>query len=136
MSVNLHIVLGRLGKDPELAYTPAGDAVCKFSVATGEKFKDNTGEMKERTDWHNVVVWRKLAEICNQYLKKGQQVYIEGKSRTRSWEDKDGKKCYMTEIIADKVQFLGRKEGSGQQGQEGTGTGSGDPGFQADDIPF
>ena len=110
-SINKALIIGRLGRDPEVKYTPSGVAVCNFSVATSDKWTDkDTGEKKERTEWHRIVCWRRLAEICGQYLKKGREAYIEGKLQTRSW-DQDGSKRYVTEIIADTVQFLG---GQGQ----------------------
>ena len=110
-SINKALIIGRLGRDPEVKYTPSGVAVCNFSVATSETWKDKqTGERKEKTEWHRISCYRKLAEICGQYLKKGREAYIEGKLQTRSW-DQDGSKRYVTEIIADTVQFLG---GQGQ----------------------
>jgi len=108
MSVNKVILVGNLGKDPELRYTPSGAAVATFSLATTEKFKDRSGEMQEKTEWHNIVVWRQLAEICGKYLHKGKQVYIEGRIQTRSYDDRDGNKRYITEIVADQMQMLGR----------------------------
>ena len=116
--VNKCIIIGRLGKDPELKYTQSGDAVAKFSVATSETWKDkNTGEKKEKTEWHNIEAWRRLGEICNQYLHKGSQVYIEGRLKTESWEDKDGTKRYMTKIVAQSMQMLGGKnDGERKQG--------------------
>ena len=108
MSVNKVILVGNLGKDPELRYTPAGVAVATFSLATSERYKDRNGEMQEKTEWHNVVAWRQLAEICGKFLHKGKQVYIEGKIQTRSYDDKDGNKRYITEIVADQMQMLGR----------------------------
>jgi single-strand DNA-binding protein len=109
MSVNKAIILGRLTKDPEIKYTPSGSAVANFSVATSEKWVDKTtSEKKEKSEFHNIVVWGKLAELCNQYTKKGKQVYVEGPLQTRSWDDeKSGKKMYRTEINAKTVQFLG-----------------------------
>ena len=98
MSVNKVILLGRLGQDPELKYTPTGMAVCNFSLATSEKWKDKAGQDQERTEWHRVVVWGKIAELCNQYLAKGRQAYLEGSLQTRSWDDKDGNKRYTTII--------------------------------------
>ena len=113
MSVNKVIVLGRLGKDPELSYSGAGMAVCNFSVATSEDWKDKaTGDKKEKTEWHRIVVWGKLAELCNQYLSKGRQAYLEGKLQTRSWDNKEGVKQYTTEIVASTVQFIGGPEDS------------------------
>lgn len=117
-SVNKVILIGNLGKDPELKFTPSGVPVAKFSLATTEKFKDSEGNMQEHTEWHNIVLWRRLAEIANEYLKKGSPVYIEGSIQTRSWEDKDGQKRYMTEIMARQLQFLGRK-GEGAAGAAG-----------------
>jgi len=111
--LNKVMLIGRLGSDPELRYTPDGTAVASFSIATSEEWKDkNTGEKKERTEWHRVVAWRKLGEICGEYLAKGKQIYVEGRIQTRSWEDKDGNKRYTTEIIASDIQFLGAKDSS------------------------
>src|SRR4029077_4331181 len=107
-SDNKAILLGRLGKDPEVKYTEAGRAVARFSVATDETWKDQAGEKQQRTEWHNVVAWRKLADICGQYLTKGKQVYIEGKLQSRSWE-KDGTKHTITEVVADQLVMLGGK---------------------------
>ena len=125
MSVNKVILLGRLGQDPELKYTPSGAAVCNFSLATTESWTDkNSGQKQERTEWHRVVVWGKLAELCNQYLSKGKQAFVEGRLQTRSWEDDSGQKKYATEINATTVQFLG-----GQSSQSTTNVGS------ASDVP-
>jgi len=107
MSVNKVILLGRLGQDPELKYTPGGAAVCNFSVATTESWTDKQGAKQEKTEWHRIVVWGKLAELCNQYLAKGRQAFVEGRLQTRSWDDKDGTKRYTTEIMANTVQFIG-----------------------------
>lgn len=109
MSVNKIILLGRLGTEPELKYLPNGSAVCNFTLATSEKYTDKNGEKKENTEWHKIVVWGKIAELCNQYLKKGSQAFIEGKIQTRSYDDKDGNKKYITEINASSVQFLDSK---------------------------
>lgn len=110
MSVNKVLLLGRLGRDPELKYTPAGAAVCNFSFVTSEKYKDKkTSEQKEKPEWHRIVVWGAIAETCNQYLKKGSQAFIEGSLQTRSWENKEGVEVYTTEINARSVQFLGGK---------------------------
>ena len=106
MSINKVILLGRLGADPELKYTPSGKAVCAFTLATSESWTDKNNEKKERTEWNKIIVWDKLAELCSQYLKKGQQAFIEGSLQTRSWEDENGQKKYMTEVIAKTVQFL------------------------------
>ncbi len=113
-SVNKVILVGHLGRDPELRYTPTNLPVAKFSVATNERYKDKDGNWQDRTEWHNVVCWQRLAEIANEYLKKGNQVYIEGRIQTRSWDDKQtGQKKYMTEIIANDMVLLGgRAEGA------------------------
>jgi len=109
--INKVILVGNLGKDPEVRYLEGGTAVANFSIATSETFKDrNSGERKTNTEWHNVVLWRGLAEIAEKYLKKGMQVYIEGKLRTRQWQDKDGNNRYTTEIVGDNLQMLGRKD--------------------------
>ncbi len=110
MSLNKVMILGRLGQDPELKYTPGGAAVCNFSVATSESWTDKSGQKQEKTEWHRIVVWGKLAELCNQYLGKGRQAFIEGKLQTRSWDDKEGQKRYTTEIMANTVQFLDSKQ--------------------------
>lgn len=108
--INKVIIVGRLGQDPEVRYTPDGTAVANFSVATSTEWKDkSTGEKKEKTEWHRCVAWRRLGEICGEYLSKGRQVYIEGRIETRDWEDKDGVKRYTTEIIASQMQMLGDK---------------------------
>jgi single-strand DNA-binding protein len=110
--INKVILVGRLGKDPEVRYTQDGTAVASFSIATSEEWKDkNTGEKREKTEWHRIVAWRRLGEICGEYLSKGKQVYIEGKLQTRSWE-KDGVTRYTTEIVATDMQFLGSKDSS------------------------
>jgi len=140
--INKVILVGRLGQDPEVRYTPDGTAVANFSIATSEEWKDkNSGEKRERTEWHRIVAWRKLGEICGEYLSKGRQVYIEGRIQTRSWEDKDGNKRYTTEIIASDVQFLGGRDSaiatSPSAGAQGTVSPSpSDQGPQDDDIPF
>lgn len=114
-SVNKVILVGNLGADPEVRYLPNGDAVTNIRIATTESWKDkNTGEKKELTEWHRVVFYRKLAEIAGQYLKKGSQVYIEGRLRTRKWQGQDGQDRYSTEIEATEMQMLGRREGSGE----------------------
>ena len=120
MSVNKVILVGNLGKDPELRYTPSGTAVATFSLATTERYKDREGQRQEKTEWHNIVAWRQLAEICGKFLHKGKQVYIEGKIQTRSYDDRDGNKRYITEIVVDQMQMLGSKD-DGQQGGGGYG---------------
>lgn len=113
MSVNKVILVGNLGKDPELRYTPSGTAVCTFSLATTDRFKNKQGEQQERTEWHNIVVWAGLAEICGKYLTKGKQIYIEGRIQNRSYDDRDGNKRYITEIVANEMQMLGGRGGGG-----------------------
>ncbi len=113
-SVNKAILIGNLGKDPELRYTPSGKAVASFPIATSEKWKDQSGEFQESTEWHNIVVWGRTAENAKEYLSKGSPVYIEGRIQTRNYEDKDGVRRYITEIVCQRMQFLGRRgEGSG-----------------------
>lgn len=111
-SVNKVILIGNLGKDPEIKYTPSGTAVAKFSLATNERYKDKSGEWQDRTEWHNIVAWQRLAEIVGEYVKKGNKLYIEGRLQTSSWEDKQsGEKKYRTEIVAqDLVLLSGRGE--------------------------
>ena len=143
-SVNKVIIVGRLGKDPELKYLPNGTAACKFSVATSESWTDKGGQKQEKTEWHNVVVWAKLAELANQYLKKGSQVYLEGKLQTDSWEDNSGNKRYSTSVIASSMQFLSPKsEGAGKPAQQQQGAPAQQnhfpdesASFAADDLPF
>lgn len=144
MSVNKVILVGRLGQNPEVRYTPSGAAVANFSVATNESWTDKSGQKQERTEWHRVVVWGKLAELCNQYLAKGRQVYVEGRLQTRQWQDKDGQTKYTTEVQAQTIQFLGgnagaerpagRDQGEGafggaSAGMGGAGMGGYDAGF-------
>jgi single-strand DNA-binding protein len=142
--VNKVIVIGNLGQDPEIRYMPDGTAVANFSVATSDTWKDKqTGEKKERTEWHRIVAWRQLGELCGKYLSKGRKVYVEGKLQTRSWE-KDGVTRYTTEIVANDVQFLdgGLKDNAG--GQRSTNRQQVDQGYPEppmpdnhdDDIPF
>ena len=148
-SVNKVIVVGNLGKDPETRFMPDGKAVCNFSVATTDKWTDKaTNEKKEATEWHRVSSFGRLAEICGEYLKKGSQVYIEGKLRTRKWQDKEGQDRYSTDIIADVMQMLGSRSGMGggepRETREPSVTGESTPAkkpagqFQDmdDDIPF
>lgn len=144
-SVNKVIIVGNLGRDPETRYMPNGDAVTNIAVATTESWKDKqTGEKKELTEWHRITFYRKLAEIAGQYLKKGSQVYVEGRLQTRKWTDKEGVERYTTEIIADAMQMLGSKQGGNshqndddtpapRQQQRSGGQRNDDP---SDDIPF
>ncbi len=137
--VNKVILIGNLGKDPELRYTPGNQAVATFSLATSEKWKDKEGVQQDKTEWHNIVLWGRQAEIAKEYLAKGKQVYIEGRIQTRSWDDKDGNKRYTTEIVGQRMQFLGQKGDSGSGG--GTppppeAPQGGDMTDEGDDLPF
>ena len=157
--VNKVILVGNLGKDPETRYMPSGSAVTNLTLATSESWKDKqTGEQQERTEWHKIAMFGRLAEIAAEYLRKGSQVYIEGKLRTRKWQDKEGKDRYTTEIVADEMQMLGSKGGGGASAGAGAGAGGagagagaasaggggraavndsgGPPGDFDDDIPF
>ncbi len=119
-SVNKVILVGNLGRDPEVRYMPNGDAVANYSIATTETWKDKNGMRQEKTEWHNIVMYRRLAEIAGEYLKKGSSVYIEGRLQTRKWQDKQGNDRYTTEIVADQMQMLGgRNSGGGGGGYEG-----------------
>jgi single-strand DNA-binding protein len=150
--VNKAILVGNLGSDPEMRYTPSGQGVCEFRVATNESWNDKNGQRQERTEWHRIVVWGKRAEVCSKYLAKGRSVYVEGRIQTRTYDDKEGNKRYITEIVAQDVQFLG---GGGRDGRDKTsdappppdgdfmgggsyanGAGSGTAGGPDDDIPF
>lgn len=114
-SVNKVILVGNLGKDPELRFTQSGTAVCSFSVATTEKWTDPTGNLKEQTEWHKITVWKKQAENCAKYLKKGSSAFIEGRLSTRSYEDQGGQRKYVTEIVAENVKFLGSAQRHGHE---------------------
>ena len=139
-SVNKAILIGNLGKDPELRYTPAGVAVCTFSLATTEKWRDkNSNEQKESTTWHNIVLWRRQAEIAKEYLSKGSPVHIEGRIQTRSYDDKEGNKKWITEIVGDRLQLLGRRgEGGDHSSQAPAPEMSEAPPLteEDDDLPF
>jgi single-strand DNA-binding protein len=152
--VNKVILVGYLGADPDMRYTPSGQGVCEMRLATSESWNDKNGQRQERTEWHRIVVWGKRAEICSKYLAKGRQVYVEGRIQTRSYDDKEGNKRYITEIIANDVQFLGgggRDGGGAGRGRAddgppppsdgdfggyGGGGGGGGGGGPDDDIPF
>jgi single-strand DNA-binding protein len=146
--INKVILVGNLGQDPEIKYMPNGNAVCNITVATSESWKDkNSGEMQERTEWHRVVFFRRLAEIAGEYLKKGSQVYLEGRLQTRKWQDQQGQDRYTTEIIADNMQMLGGGGRSGGSAEFGGGQSKGgsqsapapasmDNGYTDEDIPF
>jgi single-strand DNA-binding protein len=138
-SLNKVLLIGNLGRDPELRYTPSGRAVANFSMATTEQWKDKEGQRQDRTDWHNIVLWGRQAEIAKDYLRKGKQIYLEGRIQTRSYEDKDGNKKWITEIIGDRFLMLGRKGDQGDTADEfppppepnSASSGTGD-----DDLPF
>lgn len=148
MSVNKVILIGRLGNNPEIRYTNTGTAVANFNLATSENWNDKSGQRQERTEWHRVVVWGKLAELCEKYLSKGRQAFVEGRLQTRSWDDKDGNKRYTTEIVASTIQFLGSNAQAGAHAGAGAGAGMSDNGpgpemgmpqdssFTEDEIPF
>ena len=114
-SVNKVILMGNLGRDPEVRFMPNGDAVCNFSIATTDSWKDKAGEKQEKTEWHNIVMYRRLAEIAGEYLKKGRPVYLEGRLQTRKWQTKEGQDRYTTEVIADSMQMLGGRDGAPAQ---------------------
>jgi single-strand DNA-binding protein len=114
-SVNKVILMGNLGRDPEVRFMPNGDAVCNFSIATTDSWKDKAGERQEKTEWHNIVMYRRLAEIAGEYLKKGRPVYLEGRLQTRKWQTKEGQDRYTTEVIADSMQMLGGRDGAPTQ---------------------
>jgi single-strand DNA-binding protein len=111
--VNKVILIGNLGADPEVRFTPGGQAVANFRIATSDTWTDKNGQKQERTEWHRIVVWGKLAELCGEYLKKGRQCYVEGRLQTREWTDKEGRKNYTTEVVANSVVFLGGRDGAG-----------------------
>jgi single-strand DNA-binding protein len=129
--VNKAILVGNLGRDPELRTTPNGQSVVNFTLATSETWTDKSGERVERTEWHRIVVWGRTAEMCNQYLSKGRTVYVEGRIQTREWEDKDGNKRYTTEINANTVNFIGPRTSSGGGGASGESGPSGGDGGDA-----
>ncbi len=145
-SLNKVMLIGRLGKDPEVRYTPDGAPVANFSLATSEFWTDKSGTRQEKTEWHNIVAWSKLADFSKRYLAKGRQVYIEGRLRTREWDDKDGNKRRTTEIVASQMVLLGsRSEGGEAAAPMQRGTAEAEPGMPAspgdveitdDDIPF
>ena len=136
--INKVILIGNLGKDPETRYSADGAAITNITIATSESWKDKTGEQQERTEWHRVVFFNKLGEIAGQYLKKGSQVYVEGALRTRKWQGQDGKDNYTTEVVANEMQMLGSKGGSGSNDAAPQPASSPAGGFDQfdDDIPF
>ncbi|MFH1351577.1 MAG: single-stranded DNA-binding protein [Pseudomonadota bacterium] len=136
--INKVILIGRLGRDPEVRYTPSGSAVANFTIATSEQWTGKDGEKQERTEWHSIVAWGRLGEICGEYLHKGSQIYIEGRIQTRSWEDKEGVKRYKTEIIVQSMQMLGaasNREGRAEGPEERFPTEE-PVSVPDDDIPF
>jgi single-strand DNA-binding protein len=146
-SVNKVILVGNVGRDPELRYTQGGQPVASFSIATNERFKDKDGNWKDRTEWHRIVAWGRLAEVCGEYLRKGSQVYVEGRIQTRDWEDKEGNKRQTTEIVILSMQMLGRRGDGGGASMGGEGGGprgsadepmpqGGGAGGADDEIPF
>jgi single-strand DNA-binding protein len=134
-SVNKVILLGNLGRDPELKYTPSGAAVANFTIATNETWKDKDGQKQEHTEWHRVVVWGKLAEICGEYLHKGRQVYIEGSIRSRTYKDREGVEKSVTEIKADNMVMIGKGESGPAKGGD-RGAAEREPEYSDEDIPF
>lgn len=139
--VNKAIIVGRLGADPEVKTVSSGQTVTRLSVATSESWNDSNGQKQERTEWHRVVVWGKLAETCGRYLSKGRQVYLEGRIQTRSWEDQQGQKKYTTEVVANTVQFLGAtgeaREDAGSHDAAATQNFGPEPSFDSsEEIPF
>ena len=139
-SLNKVMLIGNLGKDPEVRFTAAGQAVASFSIATSEKFKGKTGEWEERTEWHNITLWGKLAEIAGEYLSKGKTIYVEGRLQTRKWQDKSGNDRYSTDIVGDKMQMLSpkgeRSGGEVSSAPKSSASNYEEPPFQDDDIPF
>jgi single-strand DNA-binding protein len=153
MSINKVILIGNLGQNPEVKHSASGQAICNLSIATNESWTDRNGQKQEKTEWHRVVVFGKLAELCGQYLQKGRQAYIEGKLQTRSWQDKDNQTRYTTEVVAQSVQFLGGNAGAGRSNnapaaEYGSGAYSNstpsyggssfqaEPTFTEEDVPF
>ena len=130
-SLNKATLIGNLGKDPEVRSIPSGAKVANFSIATSESYTDKNGQKVDKTEWHNIVMWRGLAEVAEKYLRKGSQVYVEGRLQTRSWDDQNGQKRYTTEIVADNMVMLGRPGAGGAPGREG-GASSGGENFRAE----
>ncbi len=140
--VNKAILIGNLGRDPELRYTPGGQAVATFSLATTEKWRDKDGVLQDRTEWHNIVVWGRQAETAKEYLAKGRPVYIEGRIQNRSYDDKDGNKRYISEVVVQRMQFLGSRDQAGAGGAPSGGEAPPEPppandlASEDDDLPF
>lgn len=133
MTLNKALIIGNVGKDPEIKHLDKGVSVVTLPIATTERYKDKNGELKEQTEWHNVVFWRSLAEFVDKYVRKGSQVFIEGKLRSRTWEDQSGQKRYTTEIVADTVRLLGKRPDSMEQNQ---GQGMSQQGGKPSDSPM
>ena len=127
--VNKVILVGNLGSDPEVRFTPSGQAVANFRIATNESWTDKQGQKQDRTEWHRIVVWGKLGELCGEYLAKGRQCYVEGRLQTREWTDKENKKNYTTEIVANSVVFLGGRDGASAGGARGKPKSGGEDDF-------
>jgi single-strand DNA-binding protein len=137
--INKAIIIGNLGADPEIRYTQSGSQVATFNVATTERWRDQSGTMQESTEWHRIVAWQRLAEICGEYLHKGSRVYIEGRLQTRKWQDQSGNDRYTTEIVAREMKMLDRREsGSGGMGSQDSGTSEPPPygSSMGEDVPF
>ena len=135
--LNRCMIIGNLGRDPEMRYTPNGNAVTEFSVATSRQYTSRDGERVDETEWFNIVAWSRLAETCAQYLSKGRQVYVEGRMRTRNWDGECGKKHYRTELIADTVKFLGSRDSAQESFEPGLPVGADAEGdTEPDDLPF
>ena len=132
--VNKAILIGRLGRDPEIRYTPGGTAVANFSMATSENYTNRDGNREEKTEWHRIVAFGRLAEICGEYLAKGKEIYIEGRIQTRDWEDRDGNKRYTTEIVALTMQMLGRASDAPRESRQGDWQSGGDYGSRGGDY--
>jgi len=137
-SVNKAILIGNLGRDPEIKYTQSGQAVATFSIATTRKWRDKEGQPQEQTDWHNIVVWGRMAELAKEYLAKGRSVYIEGRIQNRSYDDKDGNKRYISEVVAISMQFLGARpdQAGGQQASQAPPPEQPPDITEDDDLPF
>ena len=136
MSINKVILIGNLGGDPEVRYASSGVAVCNFTMATTRTYKDKQGERKDETEWHRVVAFGRTAEVCGEYLKKGRQVYIEGRLQTRKWQDKDGNDRWTTEVVTESMQMLGNRGGSDAGGGGGSQRGSSSQGSSGNDDPY
>jgi single-strand DNA-binding protein len=147
MSVNKAILVGNVGKDPEVRHLEGGTSVARFTLATSETYKNKSGELVTNTEWHNIVAWRQLADLAEKYIRKGRQLYVEGKITNRQYDDKDGNKRYISEIVADNIRLLGKKEEVESLRDNGAGRGTGDSlpapsqedvmqTTETDDLPF